>query len=179
MRTIDERIGSELEMYQLMGDKWSNDLRVAMPGTVVSFDPVEQTVTVQPAIKERVIVDQDRTVQSVAMPLLLDVPIVFPRAGGFTLTMPVRAGDECLVIFADSCIDAWWSQGGVQVQAEKRRHDLSDAFAIMGITSQPRRVTGYSTTSAQLRTDDGTQCIDISSSGIDLRGNILKNGVPL
>lgn len=178
MRTIGERGPSELEMYQRMGEKWSTDLRVAMPGIIQSFDPVEQTVTVQPTIKERII-GPDGTVSMVTIPLLLDVPISFPRAGGFTLTMPINVGDECLVVFADMCIDAWWSQGGVQVQAEKRRHDLSDGFAILGISSQPRRMTSYSTTSAQLRTEDGSQCIDISQSGIDLRGNIKKNGVPL
>lgn len=176
MRGISERADSEIEMHQRIGDKWGTDLRVAMPGIVQSFDDVEQTVTVQPAIKER-IVDQFGNITTVNLPLLLDVPIVFPRAGGFVLTMPVKQGDECLVIFADMCIDAWWSQGGVQVQAEKRRHDLSDGFAILGITSQPRRLAGYSTTSAQLRTEDGSQCIDISQDAIDLRGNIKINGV--
>lgn len=177
MRSIAERIGSEFEMYQIMGENWGNNLRVAIPGIIDSFDPVEQTVTVQPAIKERVIVDQNGTVRELSLPLLLDVPIVIPRAGGIALTLPVQKGDECLVIFADSCIDAWWSQGSVQVQAEKRRHDLSDGFAILGVTSQPRRITDYSTTSAQLRTEDGSQCIDISLSGIRLTGNVEINGI--
>lgn len=179
MITVGERTRSEFEMYETMAEKWSNDLRVAIPGIVDSFDPNAQTVTVQPAIKERVIADQNGTIQTVNLPLLLDVPVVIPRAGGVVLTLPIQKGDECLVIFADSCIDAWWSQGGVQVQAEKRRHDLSDGFAIMGAWSQPRKISGYSTTSAQLRTEDGSQCIDISLSGIDLRGTIKKNGVPL
>ncbi|GAB6170542.1 hypothetical protein JCM15765_03990 [Paradesulfitobacterium aromaticivorans] len=178
MRTIGERSNSEYELYQRMGEKWGTDIRVAMPGIIQSFDPAEQTVMVQPAIKERV-VDQSGNIQMVSLPLLLDVPIVIPRAGGIVLTMAIQQGDECLVIFADSCIDAWWVYGDVQTQAEKRRHDLSDAFAILGTWSQPKRITNYSTTSAQLRTEDGAQCIDISSSGIDLRGNITKNGVPL
>ena len=178
MRTVGERSESEFEMYQRMGEKWGTDLRVAVPGIVQSFDDVAQTVVVQPALRERII-DQLGNVSMVNLPLLLDVPIQLPRGGGIVLTLPIQPGDECLVIFADSCIDAWWSQGGVQVQAEQRRHDLSDSFAILGVSSQPRRISGYSTTSAQLRTEDGTQCIDISSSGIDLRGNIKKNGVPL
>lgn len=178
MKTVAERSESEYESFQRMGEKWGTDLRVAIPGIVQSFDPIEQTVTVQPAVKERVL-DLLGNISMVNLPLLLDVPIVLPRAGGIVLTMPVQLGDECLVIFGDMCIDAWWSQGGVQVQAEKRRHDLSDGFAILSPTSQPRRITNYSTTSAQLRTEDGSQCIDISQEGIDLRGNILKNGVPL
>lgn len=177
MRTFAERIGSEYEMYQRMGEKWGTDLRVSIPGIVQSFDPVEQTVTVQPAIKERV-VDGVGNISMVNLPLLLDVPISFPRAGGFVLTMPVKPGDECLVVFADMCIDAWWSQGGVQVQAEKRRHDLSDGFAILGTWSQSKRVANYSTTSAQLRSETGTSLIDIKPNEIDIVSNTVKiNGV--
>ncbi len=161
--------------YQIMGEKWSADLRVAMPGIIQGFDADEQTVTVQPAIQERVI-DQDGNVRMVNLPLLLDVPISLPRGGGYLLTMPIQQGDECTVIFADSCIDAWWSQGGVQVQAEKRRHDLSDAFAILGVWSQPRRVANYSTTSTQLRTEDGSQYIDLSASGVTIKGNVTIDG---
>ena len=166
MLTVGERIGSEYEFYERLGRKWGTDLRVAMPGIVQSFDSVEQTVTVQPAIKERIIVDGN--VSMVNLPLLLDVPVVLPRAGGFVLTMPIQAGDECLVVFADMCIDAWFSQGDVQVQAEQRRHDLSDGFAILGTWSQPRRIANYSTDSAQLRSDDGSSYVSIKNSGIDV-----------
>jgi len=177
MKTVAERIGSDYEFYQRMGEKWGTDLRVSIPGIVQSFDPIEQTVTVQPAIRER-IVDGEGTVNMVNLPLLLDVPVVLLRAGGFVLTMPVVPGDECLVIFSDSCIDSWWSQGGVQVQAEKRRHDLSDGFAIMGTWSQPRRIVNYSTNSSQLRSEEGTSLIDIKQDEIDIVSNVVKiNGV--
>lgn len=177
MRTVGERSDSEYEMYQRMFEKWGTDLRVSIPGIVQSFDPIEQTVTVQPAVKERII-GPEGDMEMVNLPILLDVPIVFPRAGGFVLTMPVQAGDECLIIFADMCIDSWWSQGGVQVQAEKRRHDLSDGFAIMGTWSQPKRVVNYSTTSAQLRAENGSSLIDVKPNEIDIVSNTVKiNGV--
>jgi len=177
MITAAERIGSDYEFYQRMGEKWGTDLRVSIPGIVQSFNPIEQTVTVQPAIKERII-GPNGDVQTVNLPLLLDVPIVLPKAGGFVLTMPIQAGDECLVIFSDLCIDSWWSQSGVQVQAEKRRHDLSDGFAVMGTWSQPRRIANYSTNSAQLRSETGTSLIDIKPDEIDIVSNVVKiNGV--
>jgi hypothetical protein len=170
MRTIGERINTQDEFYRRLADKIKVDIRVAIPGIVQSFDPVEQTVTVQPAIRERVR-DSDGNMQYVDLPLLLDVPVVFPRAGGFVLTMPVNPGDECLVVFADMCIDAWWSNSGVQNQIEKRRHDLSDAFAILGTWSQPRVVSGYSSDSAQLRTEDGQTCIALKNGEISLNAN--------
>lgn len=170
MRGIRERVGGMDELLRMQADKIKNDIRVAIPGIVQSFDPKEQTVTVQPAIRERV-QDGDGRQSHMNLPLLLDVPVVFPRAGGFALTMPIKPGDECLVVFADMCIDAWWSNGGIQNQIEKRRHDLSDAIAIMGVWSQPRIVPGYSLNSAQLRTEDGETCIDLKPGTIEIHSN--------
>jgi hypothetical protein len=56
----------------------------------------------------------------------------------------------------------------VQNQIDKRRHDLSDAFAIMGVWSQPRKLAGYSTAAAELRSDDGAAKISLASGAITL-----------
>lgn len=170
--------GNQEEFYRILMETVSNNLRVSMPGIIQSFDPVEQVVTVQPAIRER-IRNPDHSYSWTNLPLLVDVPIVIPRAGGFSLTLPVQQGDECLVIFGDMTIDGWWANGGIQNQLEKRRHDLSDAFAILGCWSQPRIITNYSTSAAQLRTDDGKAYISLSSSGINFvapANSITANG---
>ena len=93
----------------------------------------------QLAIRERVS-QPDGTSADTAIPMLLDCPVMMPRGGGYALTFPVAAGDECLVIFADSCIDAWWQSGGIQNQLEKRRHDLSDGIVVPGLWSLPRGI---------------------------------------
>lgn len=171
--TIAEMLGSKLELIQKIQDKLSNNLRVAIPGIIQAFDPVAQTVTVQPAIREH-IMNEDLSTSWVDIPLLVDVPIVLPRAGGYVLTMPIQQGTECLVIFADMAIDGWFSYGGVQNQLEKRRHDLSDGFCLLGTWSQPNVITNYSTTSAQLRTDDGSSYISLSKSEIDIVAPSVK-----
>ena len=135
-----------------MLENFSRDLRVASPGIIQSFDAQQQTVTVQLALRER-ISSESGQITEVQVPLLVDVPIVLPRAGGFSLTFPIEPGDECLVIFADSCIDAWFSNGGLQVPIENRRHDLSDSFAILGAWSQPRRISNYDTNNLMLRSE--------------------------
>jgi hypothetical protein len=137
-----------------------------MPGTVISFDAAKQTVVVQPAIKERVILDGKITWQS--LPPLPDVPIVVPRAGGYVLSLPIAAGDECLIVFGDQCIDGWWQSSGVQMQIDKRRHDLSDGFAVMGAWSQPRVLSGYSTDSVQLRNDVGDTYLEVKGQVINI-----------
>lgn len=178
MRTIKERTNSQTEFFRSMIEDGATDLRVSMPGIIQSFDPVEQTVSVQLAITEK-IGDSEGTVTNVKLPLVVDVPIMIPTAGGYALTLPIQVGDECLVIFADSCIDMWWQNGGVQNQLEKRRHDLSDSFAIIGCYSQPNRLSSYSTDSVQLRNKAGTAYVEIKGNNVNLVGTIYKNGVIL
>jgi hypothetical protein len=160
--TISERFKIPSEQW----DEWQLlcKLRVAAPGIVQSFNATKQTVTVQLAIRENVV--QNAVVTPIAIDILQDIPIFMPRAGGFLLTLPVKQGDECLVIFADNCFDAWWQSGGIQNQVDRRRHDLSDGFAIIGPWSQPRVVSNYPTNSAQLRSEDGNTMVEVQSGGI-------------
>ena len=168
MITTDERAPSERREQDLKLRQTVNNVRVAMPGIIQSFDATEQTVTVQCAIREKINMDGNLSWQEI--PLLLDVPIIFPRAGNYILTMPIQAGDECLVVFGDSCMDAWWQSGGVQNQIDCRRHDLSDGYAIVGLYSQPRRITNYSTNTAQLRNLSGSAYVELSGNDVNIVG---------
>ncbi|NIF20252.1 Gp138 family membrane-puncturing spike protein [Candidatus Pantoea multigeneris] len=140
-------------------------IRVAMPGIIQSFDPGDDstppTCTVQPAIKGQVSDDQGNYT-SAPLPLLVDVPVVFQRGGGCSLTFPISEGDECLLVFSDRCIDFWWQSGGVQEAVDDRMHDLSDAFAIVGLQSGATKIGGISTTAVELRSDDGETKLSLS-----------------
>ena len=160
---IKERFDSPEEEQRLAGENVAANLRVAIPGIIDSFNPATQTATVQPAISENVRLGQEDA-KPTNLPLLTDVPCVFPRAGGYCLTFPVKKGDECLLVFSDMCIDGWWQSGGVQGQIETRRHDLSDAAALLGITSVPRAVTEYSGNSVMLRNEEKTAYVEIDNS---------------
>lgn len=140
------------------------DVHVACPGIVESVDMNAKTVTVRPAIKAAV-GKSDGSVESTELPLLVDVPIVFPSAGGFTLTFPIKKGDNCLVVFGDSCMDAWWQSGGVQEPVEFRQHDLSDSFAIFAPLNQTHEIPDISTENVQLRNDSGESFFEIDASG--------------
>jgi len=151
-------------------------LWTALPGIVVSADLARQTLTVQPAIQARVTLP-DGSAQLVDLPLLLDVPVCWPRVGGFAVTLPVTAGDEVLVIFASRCIDSWWQSGGVQAPAEYRAHDLSDGFAILAPTSQPRVLADVNPAALELRNTAGTVKLALSNDGIDITGPLTIDGI--
>lgn len=158
---IKERLDTPEEQQRSATENQLANMRVAMPGIIISFDPDKQTASVQPAITENIQIE-DKPTESMELPILSDVLVCFPRAGGYCITFPVKKGDECLLVFADMCIDGWWQSGGVQDQMETRRHDLSDAFAFVGVTSVPRTVKGYSSDSVMLRNEDGDTYVEIN-----------------
>lgn len=188
---LNSQLGSKEQADAQLAQAIMSAMRVSIPGIIQSFDPDAVTAVVQPAIKG-VEHDESGAEVSVSLPLLVDVPVVFPRGGGCTLTFPVKEGDECLVIFADRCIDFWWQSGGIQEPVDERMHDLSDAFCIVGPQSQAKKIGGISTTGAQLRTDDGSAFIEVAAGGditattagsatinapeIVLNGNVTING---
>lgn len=135
----------------------------AMPGIIESVNLSAITVTVQPAI-QALATDSSGKQTNVSLPVLQDVPLIFPRGGGYSLTFPVKQGDECLVVIASRCIDNWWQHGGVQPQFELRLHDLSDGFAIVGPYSQPKVIQNISSSTTQLRSDDGKNYVEVDGS---------------
>jgi hypothetical protein len=156
-----ERWDDPEEALRVALDGLRSGLWTAMPGIIQSFNADPITATVQLAIKG-IVHAPDGSAQFVNLPLLVDVPVHFPRGGGCTLTFPVAKGDECLVVFAARCIDGWWQSGGVQAPMDPRIHDLSDGFAFVGFFSQATKIGGISTSSAQLRSNDGATYIDLN-----------------
>lgn len=181
--SLNSQVGSSEHMSSQLYNTIFSMLRVSLPGIVQSFDPATCTCTIQPAIAGQG-VDEKGQIQSAPLPLLTDVPVIFPRGGGCTITFPVKAGDECLVVFSDRCIDFWWQNGGVQEPVDPRQHDLSDAFAFVGPQSQAQKISGISTTSVQVRTDDGSSFIELMQGGnvnittplLTVNGNVQVNG---
>lgn len=172
MNTLQERTKSQSDLLAILKKQTGMGMRCAMPGIIESFNANEQTVSVYVAIRE--LIDTYGNLSWQDIPILVDVPVVLPRAGGYVLTMPITKGDECLVVFADACIDAWWQSGGIQNQVEIRRHDLSDGIAIIGLWSQPNVIPGYSTSGAQLRSVNGSASITLKEAEIIISASSIK-----
>ena len=165
----NERFEDFTDTLKIALSGWQRKMWTALPGQIQSFNVDQQTCTVIVTLMmQRVF--PDGSTEWLNIPLLRDVPVQFPSGGGFTLTFPVTAGDECLVVFSSRCIDSWWQSGGTQnPQAEYRMHDLSDGFAVLGFRSLPRMLSNVSTTSSQLRSDDGLTYVDVAENVITVK----------
>ena len=164
---VQTLIGNQSDLYDMLIHKIKFEIRCCAPGIFKSFNSEKQTVTVQLVTKEKIVIDGN--LESKKIPLLVDVPIFMPRAGDFVITMPIRENDECLVCFADTCIDDWFQRGGEEnEQLSGRRHDLSDAFALCGVWNQTRVITNYSTDSVVIRNETNQDSIELKNGEINI-----------
>ena len=147
------------------------NLHTALPAKVVSFDPAKQTVSLAIQIKMQLVDGSGADI-----PPLLDVPVSFPRGGGFAVTFPLKAGDEGMAIFSERCIDGWWQNGSASAPLDFRLHDLSDAMFIPGICSVPKAISGFFTDGLSMQTLDGSTYIRIVNGAIKIKGNIEHDG---
>lgn len=148
-------------------ESYVKDLHTALPGIIESFNSIDQTVSVQPAIK-RVFKTDDGDKEILIpqnLPLLINVPVIYPRGGGFSLTFPVKQNDECLIIFCERAIDDWHKKGGINKPANKRFHSFSDAVALIGLSSIPNNVPNYNTNHVELKKDDNSVNIVLRNDG--------------
>jgi hypothetical protein len=150
-------MNSALEAAKATQDGLQARIWTAMPATVVSYDPVNITVTAQATIQIPVR-QPDGSWVNTTLSVCGDCPVMWQGGGGYVTSHPLQEGDEGLLVFAARCIDAWWQSGGVQPQAEQRMHDLSDGFFIPICFSQPNIPGGggLSTTGVETRSVDGT-----------------------
>lgn len=179
-----EQVNDVQEGFRTMLADLRKTMWCAMPGIIQSYDAVEGTVSVQLTIRLLQTL-ADQTTQWIELPQLIHVPVYFFSGGGASITVPISAGDECLVVFSDRMMGTWWKFGGVQNPAILRSHDIHDGFAFVGFKSQPRRLTNVSTDGIEIRLDDESAFIRLgldgtvrikSPTGVTVEGDLLVEG---
>lgn len=186
--SLADRLKPNVSPFEEYLRQYDVALRVAAPGIIETFNPATQTATVLVAVMDRVNIYSSgpngsiETAQREKMlPVLVDVPVLFPRAGGFAVTFPVSPGNPCVLLFQDSCFDQHWQNGGIQsTNYITRRHDLADAVAILADITQPDVLPNVSTNSMQMRSDDGATFIDVADHAITIQAATLTlNGTQI
>jgi len=136
------------------------DMNIAIPGVIKSFDGSKQTARVEVQIKKKLV---DGTILKPAT--LSEVPVQQFTAGGFSITLPIRPEDGCLLIFAQRDITNWQKDGGASEPASDRSYDISDAIAIVGLNSEKKSIANYNPNMLEIRNSEQTATIQIASNG--------------
>ncbi len=120
------------EIFRLAIQSSLLDVWTALPCRIESYDPVANSVEVLPMVR-RAITDSHGNTQHEDLPVLPNVPVLFPRSSAFSATWPLAKGDFVLVIFCAAAVGNWRETGDISDPGDLRRHDLSFGFAIPGI----------------------------------------------
>ena len=142
-------------------------VNTCLPGMILSYDAGGQRASVRPMLSVR---QPDGREEE--MPVLNSVPVIWPRGGGASITLPVRSGDGCLLLFTQRSIDEFKASGQITTPADPRAFDLSDAVAIMGFVSFG--AGGGADDAIELRMGDTV--LKISEDGFEFRGDITIYG---
>lgn len=130
------------------------DVHTAMPGQVESFDAAKQTANVKLLLKARRETESGSVVEE-ALPLAVNVPVVFQGGKGFRTVFPLEPGDGVLVVFAEASIDRWQSLGGLQETGDDRRFHLADAICIPGLHASSAPWAGLPADAMSVGSDTG------------------------
>lgn len=116
------------------------DVHTALIARVESYDKEKQLADVSPVLKRRIKTMEGEWV-SEQLPVLCDVPVVFPRAGGFFISFPIKPGDFVQLIFNEVDIEDWLDDSSPTI-ACSQRFTMHGAVAIPGVYPQTNTLLG-------------------------------------
>jgi microcystin-dependent protein len=147
-----------------------SELNCCSIGTVNAFDATKQTATVQ--INFLRVIQGYASLQSpfadlssdytLPYPLLVNCPVFFLTGGDARLTLPIAAGDTCIILFCDKDIDTWFASGQISAPNSRRTHDLNDGIALVGIRSLLNKLSDYSADAVELKYKGAVLKIDVN-----------------
>ena len=152
------------------------DVHTALIAKVESYDAETQQVNVSPVLKRQVKTLEGAWV-SEQLPVLCNVPVLFPRAGGFFISFPIQPGDFVQLVFNEVSIDEWVTDKASAVSYDQR-FTLQGAVAIPGIYAQSQALSDAHETNLVLGQDNGLQ-IHIDNQKIRLGSHDASEAVAL
>lgn len=108
------------------------ELHTAIPGKVISYDATKQTAEVLPVVQAAEPREDGGTTLT-RLPSIPNVPVQWPRGGGYALHLPLAAGDHVLLVFSEAAIGHWRASGEIAPPGDLRRGSLGYPIAIPGI----------------------------------------------
>ena len=143
------------------------EVHTAMPGRVESYDKATQRADIKPLLKraQRDVDGNEMTVES--LPVIAGVPVMFPRAGDYFISLPLAKGNTGLLIFSERNIDQWIAKGGEVDPRDLRLFPLDGAAFYPGLWADGAKLSDADGSNIVVGKTGGTQ-IHIADGTISL-----------
>lgn len=117
---------------------------------------------------------QNADIQIDGYPLISGVPVSFIFGGDFSIQVPVKEGDDCIVLFCDGDLDNWVEGKGYVPAYSQDKHGLNGAVALVGITNLNNKVSDYIKDGVRVKYK-GT-ILDLKDDKITVNKNVEVDG---
>jgi hypothetical protein len=124
---------SDPELFRRAIESRILDVWTSFPARVVAYDKANQTADLAPVVRRSLPTEDGGTVAE-DLPVLPNVPILFPRGGGdaYAITWQLAPGDHVLVHVSAVSFAGWRRTGETSDPGDVRPHCLGNAYAIPG-----------------------------------------------
>lgn len=145
---------------------------IILPARIVEYFAEEQTATIQ-ICAEQIYNNSTSNQDTTNRKPIEDVPVHTPSGGGWSITMPIKAGDTCLMFFSQVGYEHWLYEdkdsagkiAGLPKPWLNRQFHEDDGLALVGFNTLPRAIKSYSPEHSQWRNEDATQKISLNADG--------------
>jgi len=155
---------SNIEILNLVIDTAISKINTLLPCKITKYDFKTQKCSVQPLVNH-VTPEGD----ALPLPIINNIPLIFPASGGASMTMPVNVGDFVEVRFCQRSLESWLSNGLIGTPDDPRSYDLTDGIATPGLNP-------FSKTSPASNNEDFEIKYSGSTIAIKKSGDIIVNG---
>jgi len=147
-------------------------LHVSFPAQITQLQGTD-IVSIQPMLMKKY---YDGKV--VPMPIIQDIPVMFPRGAGYSIRYPIAVGDTGLAVVSERSLAVWKVSGGIVDPDDPRLHDLSDAVFYPGLYPESDPIPATNEDAIELTNGDAT--ISINPDGtFAINGMVKTGGTPL
>lgn len=151
--SLEEAWGFILHQFKL-------GLNTALPGIVKKYNITTKRAEVVPAILQTFTTEAPAK----SLPVIFDVPVIFPSAGGYTLTMPIQPGDSVLLVFSQRGLTGFKEEFTESLPTATSLLSLPDAVAIVGFGRL--NITPASNKGCTLQDNDGRNAVVIENDQV-------------
>lgn len=162
------------------------DVFTAIVGRVETYDAARQTADLTPMVR-RPLPTEDEDVTYEELPIIPNVPVLFPRGGGFSITWPIVPGNFLQLIVESLSISQWRRSGEISDSGDIRQNHLGSCVAIAGlgpnsdpIDSSQAGANALILEGPEIRLGkDATQHVALAEAMFTFIHDMISSGIPV
>ncbi len=119
-----ERI-SQAELLNRVMASVVAEIHTSQPGVIESYDRINQVADIKPVVQ----------LAGEELPVLPNIPVIWPRGGDGYLHLPLDAGDTGLIVSCEVDVGTWRARGQAGNPGDNGRHELAFSVFVPGLVA--------------------------------------------